>query len=186
MIVLGQECRDVARLARAISKCSVETYSSFISRARAAAVLITASSGRDVSGALSVCPLARGSRPSRFSASLATTAGSAPTARSSGAAVLLVLRDQGNEQMQRVNLGARIRRSPPDGGRQRILALAGQLVIHRILRLTSLRALSAPWWTGPRPLYAHLRVPQRPAASPAARVARPDARCIRTTAAASD
>ena len=73
--------------ARPTSRCSVEMYSSFSCLARLDAVAIADSSGRDISGALSVAPRARGSRASRSSACLATSAGSAPTARSSGAVV---------------------------------------------------------------------------------------------------
>ena len=69
------------------SRCSVETYSSSSWRARLAAVLITARSCREVSGALVLAPCIRGSRSIWSPASFAMSAGSAPTARSSGAAV---------------------------------------------------------------------------------------------------
>ena len=65
----------------------MDTYSSSSSWARLAAVARVASSAREVSGALTVLPAALGSRAIRFSVLRSTAAGSAPTARSSGAAV---------------------------------------------------------------------------------------------------
>ena len=65
----------------------MDTYSSSSSRARFAAVASVASSAREVSGPLTELPAALGSREIRVSALRSTAAGSAPTARSSGAAV---------------------------------------------------------------------------------------------------
>ena len=62
-------------------------YSSLISRARLAAVLITCSSGREVSGALAVAPRVCGSFRCSAAASVSTWSRFAPAASSSGRAV---------------------------------------------------------------------------------------------------
>ena len=73
--------------ARPTSRCSVDTYSSPRALACSPAALITRSSSRDGDGAGTVAPLTLGIRRSAASAFARTSAGSAPTAVSSGPAM---------------------------------------------------------------------------------------------------
>ena len=123
--------------ARPTSRCSVEMYSSPSCLARLDAVAIAACSGRDHSGALSVAPRARGWRARRSSACLATSAGSAPTARSSGPVDAVRLLDQGDEQVQGFDLRAPVRRGAPHRDRQRVLALVGEFLVSHYLSISS-------------------------------------------------
>ena len=71
-------------MASAISRCSVEMKSSFISAAMSVAVLSTCSAARAYDGAPTVLPLAAGSRPSSARTPASTVEGCTPTACSNG------------------------------------------------------------------------------------------------------
>ncbi len=122
-------------LARPTSSCSVDTYSSDISLARLPAAAIAASSGRDVSGALSVAPAALrqpGQQLLRGPQNRVRVGPGRAQQRRGGTALLL---DQRGQQVQPLHMRVAARRRPPDRLGQGLLALARQLVIHCLINL---------------------------------------------------
>ena len=99
-------------------------YSSSSCLARLAAVLITDSSWRDVSGALAVSPRVCGIFRSSAAASATILFRSAPDRLEQRLGRAVGLLQQGEQQVHRLDLGVAVRGGLADRRRERLLALA--------------------------------------------------------------
>ena len=128
-------------VARPISRCSAETYSSSSSRATSPAADIAWYVARPSDGVLTELPLALGRARRAASAARRSAPGSAPTFSSSAGLTRVGLRQQGGQQVCRLDLGVAVRRRAAHGRGHRLLATGGELQVHGVSVLRGLRVV---------------------------------------------